>query len=866
MKLLKLHVENFGTLHDFSLELSDGLQVFHHENGWGKSTLAVFIKAIFFGLPATSKRSLDENERKKYMPWQGGAFGGSIEFESAKGRFRAERFFAAKESGDSFALYDLATQSPSNAYTAALGVELFGVDAEGFERSTYFSQRVLDTKNGNAEISARLGNLLDDVDDMSNFEVAKDLLEKRSRHYVTTGNRGAIALTEKEILEKQRELELCESKQEAKQAQEKELAELNEQLAAVQKLVSENRAGMQKAALAREHAALLERKNSMLNEISELSQQKKVLRDFFGGFPPSSQELEHQLGLYEQIKETNTRLKTLSEPPAEPEKREYLRRVYPAGVPSEADLERLSQENEELRYVSSRIDALQQVKGEETLDKRFENGVPSAARIEAANASLAQADALQRDLDQLRQKQNAGAFKIPFLPLSVLFFVLGGVLLTLFFLPATESFGISLPIAGGVCLAIALLLLVVSLIKHGKTRKAAAEDAANLNAWEAQRNKNLQSVRTLLAEYGMPEQNLTASLAELALLADQSRERMHRQNALAEETKGLQKRLLALRESIHSYVSRIFRGLENKNDYGAEIDRLCRDAEMQARFIAEDRKRQYDRAVAEEALDELNNQFIPFLRRYDAKGALPAGECLDLIEEKREEYNRVCKEITRREGDLRAFVEQKKLDEISPDEPGLYERLTDEENELQERFADLQKRKTVMQNSIDRLTAETDRIPELVAQLNQLKEKLAVSKANYDTVTKTLALLEESKTALSTRYLNGMKESFDRFLKMLVGENAPEAMMDESFEIRMNGGGQTRTMESFSRGWRDAVQFCVRLSLTEALYTEGEKPFLLLDDPFVNLDDRRLAAARAMLDSLASEYQIIYMVCHEERK
>ena len=865
MKLLKLHVENFGTLHDYSLELSDGLQVLHHENGWGKSTLAVFIKAILFGLPATSKRSLDENERKKYTPWQGGAFGGSIEFESAKGRFRAERFFAAKESGDTFALYDLATQAPSDAYTEALGIELFGIDAEGFERSTYFSQRMLDTKNGNAEISARLGNLLDDVDDIGNFDAAKESLEKRRRHYVMTGNRGAIASLEKDILERQRELEACESKLEAKQAQEKELAELNHQLAAVQKLVSENRAGMQKAALAREHAALLERKNSMLNEISELSQQKKVLRDFFGGFPPSSQEFEHQLGLYERIKETNTRLNTLSEPPAEPEKREYLKRVYPVGVPSEAELERLSQENEELRYVSSRIEALQQVK-EESTDKRFENGVPSAARIEAANASLAQADRLQKEVDQLRQKQNTGAFKIPFLPLSVLFFVLGGVLLTLFFLPATESFGIALPICGGVCLAVALALLVFSLLKHSKKRKEAAEDASNLSNWEAQRNKNLQSVRALLAEYGMPEQNLTASLAELALLAEQCRERMHRQNALNEELKGLQKRFGALSSSLQSYLSRIFKGLENKNDYGAEIDRLCRDAEMQARFTAEDRKRQYDRAVAEETLDELNNQFIPFLRRYDAKGALPARECLDLIEAKREEYNRVCKEITRREGELKAFITQKKLDEISPDDPGLYERLTDEENELQERFADLQKRKTVMQNSIERLTAETDRIPELIAQLNQLKEQLAVSKANYDTVTKTLALLEESKTSLSTRYLDGMQKSFESFLKMLVGEDAPDAMMDESFEIRMNGGGQTRTMESFSRGWRDAVQFCVRLSLTEALYTEGEKPFLLLDDPFVNLDDRRLAAARAMLDRLASDYQIIYMVCHEERK
>ena len=68
MKLLKLRIENFGVLQDFSLELSDGLNVLHEKNGWGKSTLAVFIKAMFYGLPSTTKRSLDENERKKYTP------------------------------------------------------------------------------------------------------------------------------------------------------------------------------------------------------------------------------------------------------------------------------------------------------------------------------------------------------------------------------------------------------------------------------------------------------------------------------------------------------------------------------------------------------------------------------------------------------------------------------------------------------------------------------------------------------------------------------------------------------------------------------------------------------------------------------
>ena len=160
MRLLRLHVQNFGVLQDFRMDFTKGLNCIHRENGWGKSTLATFIKAMFYGLPVTSKRSLEENERKKYTPWQGGAYGGNLEFETAKGRFRVERFFGAKESGDSFALYDLASNKPTSVYPTELGEALFGIDADGFERTVYLSQHAVTAKGDNNTITAKLGNLL----------------------------------------------------------------------------------------------------------------------------------------------------------------------------------------------------------------------------------------------------------------------------------------------------------------------------------------------------------------------------------------------------------------------------------------------------------------------------------------------------------------------------------------------------------------------------------------------------------------------------------------------------------------------------------------------------------------------------------
>ena len=82
MRLLRLHIENFGCLSNFDLELQEGLNVLLQENGWGKSTLAAFLRAMFYGLEGERKKGYFENDRLRYKPWNGGHFGGSLEFEA----------------------------------------------------------------------------------------------------------------------------------------------------------------------------------------------------------------------------------------------------------------------------------------------------------------------------------------------------------------------------------------------------------------------------------------------------------------------------------------------------------------------------------------------------------------------------------------------------------------------------------------------------------------------------------------------------------------------------------------------------------------------------------------------------------------
>ena len=60
------------------------------------------------------------------------------------------------------------------------------------------------------------------------------------------------------------------------------------------------------------------------------------------------------------------------------------------------------------------------------------------------------------------------------------------------------------------------------------------------------------------------------------------------------------------------------------------------------------------------------------------------------------------------------------------------------------------------------------------------------------------------------------------------------------------------------------VGLCRRFAMLDVMY-KNEKPMVILDDPFVNLDDKHLAGAKEFMKEIAMNYQVIYFTCHESR-
>ena len=56
MRLISCHIESFGVLSSEDISFNDDLNITIKENGWGKSTLASFLRAMFYGLNGEGKK------------------------------------------------------------------------------------------------------------------------------------------------------------------------------------------------------------------------------------------------------------------------------------------------------------------------------------------------------------------------------------------------------------------------------------------------------------------------------------------------------------------------------------------------------------------------------------------------------------------------------------------------------------------------------------------------------------------------------------------------------------------------------------------------------------------------------------------
>ncbi len=310
MKLLNCYISSFGKLQNFSYDFSSGLNTIIEDNGWGKSTFATFIKAMFYGLNST-KRSVAENERIKYRPWNSTQkFGGYIEFLWGNNQYKIERFFGMKEAEDTVRLFDVKTgREFSN--TENLGRRIFEIDEEGFLSTTYFSQKDFEIKS-NSSLTAKFNSVCE-VQDTEAFDKALLKLEEKAKAYKYRGDKGLIAETKREISEVDYEIERTFKSAQTVNILKAEVTNLEKEVDGLKQTTTKMTEKVSKAGEMEALKVKKERYEQLLLEKSQTDLQLDKVNEVLNGNSVTREDINNFLTCNQDLLTASTNIKILSD-------------------------------------------------------------------------------------------------------------------------------------------------------------------------------------------------------------------------------------------------------------------------------------------------------------------------------------------------------------------------------------------------------------------------------------------------------------------------------------------------------------------------------------------------------------------------
>ena len=155
----------------------------------------------------------------------------------------------------------------------------------------------------------------------------------------------------------------------------------------------------------------------------------------------------------------------------------------------------------------------------------------------------------------------------------------------------------------------------------------------------------------------------------------------------------------------------------------------------------------------------------------------------------------------------------------------------------------------------------------MLEELRELRGQRETDLADYRHIMAASALLQKAKESLTARYADPIRAGFCRYWEMITGISASGVYVDANTKVTVEEKGKQRESDLLSAGWRDLTGICLRAALAEAMYpaAERERPPLILDDPFTNLDDEKIGGAMHFLEEMGKSFQILYFTCSRTR-
>lgn len=795
MRLLECYIDNFGKINKEKFVFTDGLNCIREDNGSGKTTLAVFIKVMLYGMSDTKKTSLDENDRKHYLPWGGGVCGGSLSFNLNGKVYRIERTFAPKAADDTMQVYDSSLGRITDELGEVPGETIFGIDADGFERTVFLSERSLSPKSNNKSISAKLSDLVGCDGDIGGMDEAMKALEEQRKFYHKKGGSGELSDTKERINEIQRRLEDLMHTELAIGGTEEKMRLLS---AKIDKAKLDSRDLMQK----RQNAMLKMADNSNKKRAEDL---KAELESAISKKDEISLIFGYRIPSFKEIDEASYKMRSAQ------------KLISSIGSSETNENDAMAKFNgrvrdDEIEKVRSAIMTLNLAKEKES---RYEfqrarkillKRTPSIEEIEEAEADI-------------KKKNKIKPLFIALYALSALAIFVGGIL--------TQPI---IAIMATVLFALSVVMDIASRVKANKARLKKLSDF-------------IESVSGV---------QITDKDEGLMRLSDMRSAVITIQSGVIENREELLDLISDVVARFPEYIKSDL--LTSADEIVKEYSMCCFKSAAQKMIIA-------SLGDKEERATTLMREAEHFLSRFKTKTDDPFTELREALTE----YQLITKEIVAKRDELEKLQSLIAIGEdsrrVAASEIDSIDRMIQENDNA---LADLSREYTLVERSYRQYLNELEMSDELNMRKAELEEILEKHKDNYDTILLTKKYITMAKDNMTARYLGKTKDGFLKYTAVIGGITGESFEMDTDFGITKQEGGATKSVEAYSRGTRDLFNLASRFALVDSLY-EGEKPFIILDDPFTAFDDKKTDAALKLLKEFSKERQIIYFTCAKSR-
>ena len=759
MKLISLYIDNFGKLSDYSFDFSKTLNSLYEENGWGKTTLTVFIKSMLYGLNKT--------ERTLYSPWKNvSSFGGYLILEASGRNYRIERQFSTSKSTlDTIRVYDLQSGFPIDKFGSNIGEAILNLNEASFERSVFIPQKDLN-EGFNSDIEAKLANLIGGTDDSQSFEEAIEILSKKAKELKLNSKKGLIVDKKMELAQIEDEIEEVNKRMEGLPILQNQISQINEEI----HILNDEKKNINNRIL---NFTKSQDKRAKLEVVAKYEEDikytKKLLEEnnfVFNGHDVTQEEVLEYRSKNKELQSLRTQYE-----------------VKKSNNRASMKIEKLEKDLN-----------LTEIPDEETLDHITDqimkyNNIKSV--IQAHDTSVKE-----------RKKPKLG---IALTVVSSVLIIVGVALFIVGFFMKENQQGFSI---AGIAISILAILgyigaLAAFLVNNSQNNALAV--GGQVKSYDYEKIHLEEELREFFARYHLYSSNFTNNMFIVRANIQRYKDAQDDFNDISRENKDLENKIKELENAIQHFLGQ----------FNSSATAL----------------------TTEEKIGELNTH----------------------LRKKKE----IEDQLSEKESLLKTFISMNQLDVIDDANFSI-----EEENQkiadIDLKIDELNGEKTTLLNKCAEYENEIAMLDEYNSERENVEIDIRIMEEEYRLLNLSMDYLTHSQNCLLEKYVKPMKDSVNKYISLLL-KDTEDYSIDVNFNFQFMTEGGLKGIDSYSRGYQNIISLCMRLALIDCLYPQ-EKPFIILDDPFVNFDDEKLELCKALIRTISKQYQIVYFACHKSRE